>query len=50
MCEVVHLCAEKMLGSGHRVEPLPDLVTVTKLLPGQCYQFTDCNALMFNGM
>ena len=27
---------------------LPDLVTVTKLLPGQCYQFTDCNPFIFS--
>ena len=29
---------------------LPDLVTVTKLLPGHCYQFTDCNAFIFNSI
>lgn len=26
---------------------LPDLVTVTKLLPAHCYQLADCNACIF---
>ena len=38
----------KFAASGACVGILPDLVTVTKLLPGQCYQFTGCNAFIVN--